>query len=243
MMSQRKCSNRGALGLVATLSAVFTTSACISQQEHDELHDMASLYQRQVMDYEDFVPGLQAENVRLRNELELMRGESEPVPAGFTADIDERMAELQRMLEEAAGANSAVSVFEVEGGIGYRLGDAVLFGVGSAEILDVGREVLVRLAEEIKSESYRRIWVRGHTDSVPVAQAETLQRYPHGNLQLSSARAVEVAAMLIELELDATRVAVAGFGPNEPIEANDSAEGQKANRRVEIFVLRTEETP
>jgi chemotaxis protein MotB len=65
----------------------------------------------------------------------------------------------------------------------------------------------------------------------------TVEKFPHGNLQLSSARAVEVAAALIGTKrVEARDVTVAGFGPYEPLKPNDSAENKRLNRRVEIFV-------
>ena len=93
------------------------------------------------------------------------------------------------------------------------------------------------LGRELAGESFQRISVRGHTDSDRIVRKETKARFPHGNLQLSAARAVSVAAALTgSTQLDTSRVVVAGYGPNEPVAANDSAENKQRNRRVEIFV-------
>ena len=48
---------------------------------------------------------------------------------------------------------------------------------------------------------------------------------------------IEVAAFLKSAGVSPDRVAVSGFGPNEPIVPNDSSEGRDRNRRVEIYVL------
>jgi chemotaxis protein MotB len=83
--------------------------------------------------------------------------------------------------------------------------------------------------------------VRGHTDSDPVVRPATLQKFPHGNLQLSAARAVEVASVLTASGgVPKDMVAVAGFGPYEPLVTNDSADNKRLNRRVEIFVAKGE---
>ncbi len=82
----------------------------------------------------------------------------------------------------------------------------------------------------------------GHTDSVPVKKPQTLERFPHGNLQLSAARAVEVAASMIEdAGIARENVIVMGFGPNDPVAPNTTAEGRQQNRRVDIFVANSEQ--
>ena len=100
-----------------------------------------------------------------------------------------------------------------------------------------GREILLKVAQQIASQPYQRIWVRGHTDSDPVKRASTVERFPHGNLQLSAARAVEVGAVLGANGLAQDKLIVAGFGPSEPVVPNTSAENKRRNRRVEIYVL------
>ena len=170
--------------LFCLLALPLCLGSCVTQQEYDEMQEMAELYQRQALDYEDFVPELQAENQRLREELALLEQTGDTIPASYTAEIDERMGELSRMLEGGDAAPGSVAVFEVDGGIGYRLGQSVIFELASTEIREEGQNVLRRLAQEIGATNYRRVWVRGHTDDVPIVRPETQQRYPHGNLQL-----------------------------------------------------------
>jgi chemotaxis protein MotB len=79
--------------------------------------------------------------------------------------------------------------------------------------------------------------VRGHTDSDPVSKPSTKQKFPHGNLQLSAMRAVEVAAALAGTDKVKSRdIVVAGFGQHDPLKKNDNADNKRMNRRVEIFV-------
>ena len=116
--------------------------------------------------------------------------------------------------------------------------DSILFPLASADVSPEGREVLKGLAADITSRpEYKTIWVRGHTDNVPVVKTETLRKFPYGNLQLSAARAIEVAGIMIkEGQVDPARIVVLGFGPNEPKVANSSPENRQINRRVEIFI-------
>ena len=125
---------------------------------------------------------------------------------------------------------------------------SLVAGAGSADApahtLLSDREYVVfrMLAEgrgpgEIASQPFERIWVRGHTDNDPVKKPATIEKFPHGNLQLSAARAVEVAALLADNGIPQDRLVVAGFGPTEPVAPNDQSENKRKNRRVEIFVL------
>jgi chemotaxis protein MotB len=116
----------------------------------------------------------------------------------------------------------------------------VLFDTAKADVSAEGQEVLSKLGAEIKKDGYRRLWIRGHTDSVPVVRPETLQRFPYGNLHLSAERAVQVAGFLQKVGLDPDRMVVAGHGPSEPVAPNDTAENRQKNRRVEILVFEQE---
>ena len=115
-----------------------------------------------------------------------------------------------------------------------RLFEAV--GVWDAVSADA-QPILDQIAADIVSRPHGGLFVRGHTDNVPIVKPETVQRFPHGNLQLSASRAVEVAAQLIQRgKVASDRVTVMGFGPSDPVAPNDSPEGRQKNRRVDIFV-------
>jgi type VI secretion system protein ImpK len=64
-------------------------------------------------------------------------------------------------------------------------------------------------------------------------------RFP-SNFELSVERAKAVAAVLKTGLADSSRVEVAGKGPDEPIAPNTTPEGRAKNRRVEIFIERSE---
>jgi outer membrane protein OmpA-like peptidoglycan-associated protein len=71
--------------------------------------------------------------------------------------------------------------------------------------------------------------IDGHTDNVGSEQY---------NARLSLRRAISVGAHIVNHEgIDPARIFVKGFGQEQPIADNDSAEGRAANRRVEILVL------
>jgi len=231
---------KNVLQTVLLASLVLGSVACVAQRRYDEALAENKYYQKQYQDLAAFHGQLEAENARLKGELELYQGKV-PIESAATKDIDERLARLKQLTEaigtSVGAAPGDVEFLKVDGGYGVRVTDAVLFDSGSDEIKPEGKEILLKVAQQIASQPYQRIWVRGHTDSVPVKRPQTLERFPHGNLELSAARAVEVGAFLSKSGVSEDKVVVAGFGPGEPVAPNDTDEHKRRNRRVEIFVL------
>lgn len=229
--------------LLLALGALLASS-CVSKARYDDATAELKYYQRLYQDLESYQGKLEAEQAALEGELDLYRDQGTPVEAGLTADIDRRMEELERMANRIGNVPGDVTVLTVEGGWGLRLPDAIVFRSGSSELSDDGRALLLRMAKEIAAEPHQRIWVRGHTDSDPVKRPETKAKYPLGNLQLSTARALTVASLLwTEGGLSQDKIAIAGLGPNEPLVRNDTAANKQKNRRVEIFVLESDKAP
>ena len=56
------------------------------------------------------------------------------------------------------------------------------------------------------------------------------------NLDLSIRRADAVKARLVEAGVDADQVVTVGFGEDYPVAPNDTAAGQRENRRVEVVI-------
>jgi len=229
-----------ALRTALLLAALPFASACVAQTRYDDALAEAKYFQRQYEDLSAFHGQLEAENERLKGELGLYQ-EKMPLEAVHTKEIDERLERLRQLTESIGTASGAapgdVEFLSIEGGYGVRLTDAVLFDSGSDAIKPEGREILLKVAQQIASQPYQRIRVHGHTDSDPVKRPETVQRFPHGNLQLSASRAIEVAAFLTSNGVTLDKVVVAGFGPAEPVVPNTGADNKRRNRRVEIFVL------
>ncbi len=74
------------------------------------------------------------------------------------------------------------------------------------------------------------ILITGHTDNIPIRRPE----FP-SNLDLSEARAISVARILIRKLIDPDRVIVEGMGDLEPLNDNSTKELRGLNRRVEII--------
>jgi len=75
--------------------------------------------------------------------------------------------------------------------------------------------------------------VEGHSDDVPIHNAAF-----SSNWELSTARATAVAMMLLkESSFDPRRMSIAGYAQYHPTASNDTPEGRRANRRVDIVIV------
>jgi chemotaxis protein MotB len=230
---------------MTSIRAALLTSAlalglgsCVSQQRYDEALQEARYYQRMYQDMEPMAGELEAEIALLKGQLALYENGA-PIEATVTKDIDEKLAELERIAQGLGTTPGDVTVLQVEGGYGFRVADAVLFASGSADLTPEGQALLKKLAGDISSRPFQSLWVRGHTDSDPIVKAATKERFPT-NLHLSASRSLNVAMDLISDGIPSAKVVVAGFGPNSPVASNANADGKRQNRRVEIFVIEDE---
>ena len=78
----------------------------------------------------------------------------------------------------------------------------------------------------------RKFQVTGHTDNIPIKSARF-----KSNWELSAQRAVEVTKLMISDGMDAKRLSAAGYADELPVAGNDTDEGRKKNRRIEIVVV------
>ncbi|MFN2745952.1 MULTISPECIES: flagellar motor protein MotB [Bacillus] len=111
--------------------------------------------------------------------------------------------------------------------------DNIFFDSGKAEI----RPQDVQLAKEVSDllvlNPPRNIVISGHTDNVPIKNSQF-----KSNWHLSVMRAVNFMSLLIENpKLDPKIFSAKGYGEYKPIAPNDTEEGRRKNRRVEILIL------
>lgn len=111
--------------------------------------------------------------------------------------------------------------------------DKILFDSGSAEINVRGKELLQAMAGSLKGDKYREIIVDGHTDNVPLSAS--LQKLFPSNWELSTARAAAVVRFLQEdAGINPQRLSARGYSFYRPVAPNDTEEGRRQNRRIEI---------
>ncbi|MBM7483497.1 MULTISPECIES: type VI secretion system protein TssL, long form [Bradyrhizobium] len=168
--------------------------------------------------------------------IELKRQVVAPPPPPPPPPPPDRITQLQRIRNALAKENTACAMTadQTPSFIVIRVCDLALFASGQATILDGFKPIALRVAATLDKEP-GRIRVVGHTDSSPIRTV----RFPT-NFELSVERAKAVAAALKPGLNDGSRVDVEGKGADAPIASNTTPEGRAKNRRVEIFIERSE---
>ncbi len=128
----------------------------------------------------------------------------------------------------------AVEFEEAEKGIIIRIPEDLLFESGSATLSNSnGITFLKRISLEL-NHLPKEILIKaiGHTDNTPMKKNATFA----DNLELSIARGVNVANLLISQGMDKERIIGGGEGEFSPIASNDIPELRAKNRRVDLYV-------
>jgi hypothetical protein len=112
---------------------------------------------------------------------------------------------------------------------------AFSYGSGRANLLPQGLELLHAWVDTFKTYVDHEIVVSGHTDALSISNAVFAD-----NVALSVARAGAVKAWLVAAGIDTRRITTRGFGARYPLAENDTAEGRRRNRRVEIELQQSE---
>ena len=101
----------------------------------------------------------------------------------------------------------------------------ITFALGTANLTDSARENLNTIARVLAQFDDIKLEVAGYTDSIGNRDR---------NQQLSEKRATAVMNYLITQGTAADKLTAKGYGQDDPIADNSTAEGQAKNRRVEL---------
>lgn len=163
---------------------------------------------------------------RLQNRLESLRA------------IEREVRQRNQIYEEVIGRFQSLidaeqlSVSIDRGRMVIQLPQDVLFPSGSATLGSGGRETLEEVGAALADLGDRQFQVEGHTDDVPISN----ERFA-SNWELSAARALSVVRLLIDSGADPENLSAAGYGEYQPVASNDTPEGRRQNRRIEIVML------
>ncbi len=145
--------------------------------------------------------------------------------------LREEWQQVQKFLEEQ-GYSNEVDIEKTAEGVKITLNDSLTFNSGSAQLLERSEIVLERIAEAIGPE-VREVKAHGHTDDMPVSKSSMYRT----NWHLGAARAVSVVLFLnSESELESEKFEASSYGEFQPVASNETPEGRRKNRRVEIHI-------
>lgn len=106
----------------------------------------------------------------------------------------------------------------------------LLFEVSSAVVDPAIQRDLGALARNLVAYPNSTVSVIGHTDSTGSAAY---------NQSLSERRALAVGGVLVDRGVSSARVTTIGRGETQPVASNETEEGRRQNRRVEVIIRPT----
>lgn len=119
------------------------------------------------------------------------------------------------------------SGYQIETNKPIRL-ENIFFNTGQAELLPESFVELDKLYEHLLTKVNQKVEIAGHTDNAGQKKM---------NQKLSTARAKAIYDYLIDKGIDANLLSYVGYGSTKPIADNNTKEGMKQNRRVEVRML------
>ncbi len=141
-----------------------------------------------------------------------MDRQQQEIEEQLSAELESGDAEIQRLQDET---------------LRISLSSEASFDIDSSALKPAFLPALDRLSTLMQKYEKTALHVIGHTDSTgPEAHNDVLSRE----------RAVSVAGYIHNAGTDRNRLNVEGRGEYEPRDTNDTIEGRRANRRVEIYI-------
>jgi outer membrane protein OmpA-like peptidoglycan-associated protein len=134
--------------------------------------------------------------------------------------MDDQAEKLARELEGA-------QVSRVGEGIAVTFDSGILFPYNSAELTSEAQSNLRKLSASLQSEARTNVTIVGHTD------ADGADAY---NVELSERRGRSASAFLASHGVASSRLVTHGRGETEPVASNETDEGKRKNRRVEVAI-------
>jgi outer membrane protein OmpA-like peptidoglycan-associated protein len=135
--------------------------------------------------------------------------------------------QMDKQAQELAYALPGAIVQRVGEGITVTFPEGLLFGFDSDQLAPAARDNMRRFAASLNNYPNTRTLIVGHTDSRGSGDY---------NMTLSERRALSTANFLATEGVARARISTVGRGETEPIATNESDEGRRQNRRVEVAI-------
>jgi len=154
----------------------------------------------------------------------------------LSAQLDE-LARSKGLLEQKLGAeidDKQIKLQMMEKGLVITVVGDLLFDSGKAKIRPEAFSLLSKVSAVLKDNMAQfNIGIEGHTDNVPIKHSGY-----KSNWELSTSRALSVLHYLANDQgISPERLSAIGYGEYRPLVSNETADGRKQNRRVEIVIL------
>lgn len=226
-------------GLV--LGTALIAAGCVSQGTYDKLesdkNQEISLLQKQRGGLQEQVQGLQsqkssleAQQADLRKQVDALEQQKAQLLAVSQQNQSQYDSLVKNLTEEVK--KGELQVRQYKDMLTVDVAEQLFFDSGRADLKDTGKAVLKKVGEALKGYEDKVIRVVGHTDNVPIKT----KAFP-SNWELSVARATTVVRFLQENGIPPERMVASGRAEFQPVAENDTPEGRKKNRRIEITLI------
>jgi outer membrane protein OmpA-like peptidoglycan-associated protein len=134
---------------------------------------------------------------------------------------------MDKQAEELSADMEGATVTRVGEGIKITFDSGLLFAVDQSTVNSTAQSNLVELAATLKKYDDTDVLIEGHTDA---------DGADDHNQSLSERRAQAVKAYLVSQGVASNRFSTVGYGENQPVGDNSTADGKSRNRRVEVAI-------
>jgi len=154
----------------------------------------------------------------LNNQLDELLRQKSLLEQKFGQEINDKQIKLQMM----------------EKGLVITVVGDLIFDSGKAKIRSEAYPLLDKVSAVLKDNMAQfSVGIEGHTDNTPIKHSGW-----KSNWELSTARALSVVHYLVSDQgISPERLSAIGYGEYRPVATNDTKDGRKQNRRVEIVIL------
>jgi len=193
------------------------------EQGEQKRAEAERVHQQAIAESEKRLQQAQAESAQLRAQVEQTQTQlqqaREEIGRRDTAERD-RMEKMQRELAAIAQTRSDARGFIITL-------PGLYFDTGKSVLKAGAKNVLNKIADQLKQNDKTRVSIEGHTDSVGSDER---------NMTLSRSRGEAVRDYLVGRGVDTARITTNGMGESAPIATNDTPAGRQQNRRVELII-------
>src|SRR5712692_10311930 len=235
----------------AVVAAAFMAGGCVSQGTYDKLEadknqeigalqkqrgglqEQVQALQAQRSGLEQQKTSLEQQQADLRRQIDALEQQKAQLLTASQQTLSQYDSLVRNLTEEVK--KGELQVRQYKDMLTVDVAEQLFFDSGRANLKDTGKAVLKKVGEALKGYEDKVIRIVGHTDNVPISKSA--QKIFPSNWELSVARATTVVRFLQETGIPPERMVASGRAEYQPVAENDSAEGRKKNRRIEITLI------
>ena len=223
-------------GAILLLAAALMAGCGVSKSKYLEATQSADQLAAKNKALQENLDSTSAKKDQLEKDLAAIQASSDQIKAELenskkaTVNMQSTYEGLVGQLKNEVSSGN-VSIQQMRDGIRVNLAQDILFKSGSANLDKEGKDLLAKVADELKSSNYE-IAVIGHTDDQKIGPG-LAQRYPT-NWELGSARASQITRLFKDAGIAESRMLAVSAAEGRPRGDNSTPEGRAQNRRIEI---------